>query len=74
MTTVRNTVAHYTLESPLGSSGLAAVYHATDTRTGQPVALKILHSYFLEEKTLTQRYFDELERIHGNPHPNILPP
>ena len=74
MTTVRNTVAHYTLEAPLGSSGLATVYHATDTRTGQPVALKLLHSYFLEEKTLIQRYFDELERIRGNPHPNILPP
>ncbi|MBI2888085.1 MAG: PQQ-binding-like beta-propeller repeat protein [Chloroflexi bacterium] len=73
MTTVGTVIGEYIAQEPLGSSGLATVFRASHSRTDQTVALKVLHSYFAHERALVQRYFGELERARGFPHPNILP-
>ena len=73
MATVGTIIGSYSLDGILGSSGLATVYSAVDTSSGHRVALKVLHSYFSEERALVQRFFEELERIKALDHQNILP-
>ena len=74
MTTTGTRLGNYQLGETLGSSGLATSYHAVDTRSGQPVTLKILRSYFSDEEELVQRFFQELDQLQAAPHPGLLLP
>jgi serine/threonine-protein kinase len=61
----------YRVERWLGAGGSAAVYAATDTRTGRPVALKLLTAAS-HEPTLVARFRHELEHARVLDHPNVL--
>ena len=56
----------------LGTTGLASVYRARDTQSGDVVALKIVHSYFSDEVALLQRFNEEMARVQRLHHPNIV--
>ena len=74
ITAVEATVGPYLLHAPLGSSGLATTYRATDTASQKTIALKVLHAYYSQEDDVVAAFFSELERIAALDHPNILPP
>lgn len=63
----------YELLDQLGTTGLASVYRARDTRSNEVVALKVLHAYFSQEAEPLRRYLHEMERVQGLRHPNIVP-
>ncbi len=74
ITAVEATVGPYLLHAPLGSSGLATTYRATDTASQKTIALKVLHAYYSQEDDVVAAFFSELERMAALDHPNILPP
>ena len=46
----------YRIERLLGSGGMGAVYAADDLRTGQKVAVKVIHANLHDSKALVQRF------------------
>jgi len=62
----------YLIYERIGRGGMAAVYRALDQRSGQEVALKILHQHLLDEGRMIQRFLREAEIIRALDHPNIV--
>ncbi|MHC4821193.1 MAG: hypothetical protein ACYTDX_05680 [Planctomycetota bacterium] len=50
-------LAHYEVESVLGSGGMGTVYLARDTALERPVALKVLKPKVAEDASLIDRFF-----------------
>jgi eukaryotic-like serine/threonine-protein kinase len=63
---------HYLLGEAIGRGGMAAVYLATDKRSGQPVAVKILHSHLAEDAHARQRFATEVRAARRIDHPNVV--
>ena len=58
-------LAHYNIESPLGSGGMGEVYQARDTRLGRIVAVKVLPEAFAKDPERIARFEREaFERKH----------
>src|SRR4051794_15874033 len=59
----------YRLDDVLGAGGTSIVYAATDTATGQRVALKILHDYLSRSQEVCRRFVREgyLTNMLGHP-------
>ncbi len=47
---------HYRILGEIGSGGMSIVYRAQDTRTGQHVALKVLHPHLAQEPRYLKRF------------------
>jgi serine/threonine protein kinase/outer membrane protein assembly factor BamB len=62
----------YELLEQIGTTGLASVYRARDTASGDLVALKVIHAYFSEEVELLQPFHEEMARVQRLHHPNIV--
>jgi serine/threonine-protein kinase len=62
----------YTLQREIGRGGMATVYLADDTRSGQRVALKVLQAVFLGSVG-TDRFLREIKIAALLSHPNIVP-
>jgi serine/threonine-protein kinase len=56
----------------IGSGGMADVWLAEDTHLQRQVALKILHSRFLQDRQFVERFQREAEHAAGLSHPNIV--
>jgi eukaryotic-like serine/threonine-protein kinase len=56
----------------LGSGGMADVWLAEDTHLQRQVALKVLHSRFLQDPQFVARFQREAESAAGLQHPNIV--
>ena len=69
-------VGHYTLRRELGRGGMSVVYEALDTRTGQPVALKLLRLPptldAAETDALIARFEREARTVARLSHPNVI--
>jgi eukaryotic-like serine/threonine-protein kinase len=65
-------VDHYVMEALRGGGGFATVYRARDERTGQPVALKVLHSFLARTPSILRRFQLEAETIARLDHPEIV--
>jgi TonB family protein len=65
--------AHFLVRRLLGRGGMAAVYEALDTRLDRIVALKVLPSEFLHDRTFARRFENEARLIASLEHPNIVP-
>jgi serine/threonine-protein kinase len=65
----RRRVAHYGLLAVAGRGGTSTVYRATDLRTGEAVALKILPRS--ADPTLRQSLATEMRAAQALDHPNI---
>lgn len=67
---VGGTLAHYRLESILGSGGMGVVYLAQDTRLHRRVALKVLAPDRLDEES-RERLHAEALILSSLSHPNV---
>jgi serine/threonine-protein kinase len=62
----------YQLEDLLARSGMASIFKARDTESGQTVALKIPHVQFESDVVFFQRFRREEEISQKLDHPNIV--
>jgi len=62
----------YRVSRRIGSGGMADVWLAEDTHLQRQVALKILHSRFLQDQSFVARFQREAEHAAGLQHPNIV--
>ena len=63
---------HYRIESLVARSGMASVFRATDTRNGQPVAIKIPHEEMESDVVLYERFLREAEIGRMLDHPGVM--
>jgi serine/threonine protein kinase len=63
--------SRFTLGGLLGSGGSASVFQATDSLTGDVVAIKVLHPHFAVRAELVSRFLEEAENVHKVNHPNM---
>lgn len=62
----------YHIDGHIASGGMADVYRATDQRSGQIVALKILFSHYSRSHAVITRFQREAEALVRLNHPNII--
>ena len=62
----------FKIQRLIGSGGSACVYLAIDLKTKKPVAVKVLHNAFIEERTLVQRFLQEAQILVQIEHPNVI--
>jgi serine/threonine-protein kinase len=69
-TTLQN---RYRLDAELGRGGMGTVYRATDTLTGELVAVKVLNPEVVAHAPdLVERFVREGEALRQLNHPNIV--
>ncbi|MFO0550858.1 MAG: serine/threonine-protein kinase [Polyangiaceae bacterium] len=62
----------YRLVARIGGGGMGHVFRAVDLRTGETVALKILHRELSSSPDVTARLFQEARVVSTIQHPNIV--
>lgn len=62
----------YRLLRRIGSGGMADVWLAEDPHLQRPVALKILHGRFAQDREFVERFRREAEAAAGLQHPNVV--
>lgn len=62
----------YTVETALGSGGMATVYRARQLTLDRPVAVKVLRAFGRDAGELNQRFEQEAKLIAALDHPNIV--
>jgi serine/threonine-protein kinase len=62
----------YEIEKPLGKGGMGSVYAATDTRTGQRVAIKALTPQLAMAEGFRERFEAEIESLKTLRHDGIV--
>jgi serine/threonine-protein kinase len=62
----------YALEELVGSGGMSSVYRAHDRQLERDVALKVLHSSYLEDEDAVERFRREARAVAQLSHPNVV--
>jgi serine/threonine-protein kinase len=62
----------YRLQQVLGRGGMGTVYAATDERTGQAAAVKVLAPGLASDETFRDRFVAEIESLKKLHHPHIV--
>jgi serine/threonine-protein kinase len=62
----------YRVEALLARGGMAAVYHALDTRLDRTVALKVMHSSLVGDPEFVSRFIREAKSAARLSHPNVV--
>lgn len=62
----------YRINHEIGRGGMSVIYHATDTRNGQIVALKVLLPHLVHDSVTLRRFRQEAENMQRLRHPNIV--
>jgi len=62
----------YRIESVVARSGMASIFRATDTRTGQQVAIKVPHEEMEADPVLYERFQREAEVGKMMDHPGVM--
>jgi ligand-binding sensor domain-containing protein len=65
-------VAHYRILAPLGNGGMGTVYRATDMRTKEVVAVKVLAPELLKDPENRRRLATEGRLLSSFHHPHIV--
>ena len=65
-------IAHYRVDSRIGSGGMGQVYRAIDLTLERPVALKTLRPQFLGDPERVRRFVQEARSASALNHPNIV--
>ena len=65
-------IGRYRLVEELGRGGMATVYRAEDTTLGRAVALKVLHTYFVDDPAMKQRFLREARAIAALRHRHVV--
>lgn len=68
---VGHTVGHFHLDRLLARGHLGAVFHATNTKTGQPAAVRVLPPEFPAAPAELERFTHELKALQPVRHPNL---
>ena len=63
----------YRIEAVAGTGGMGVVYKATDTDTGQPVALKVVSSVRTLDDENRERLLREAQLVARIDHPGVVP-
>src|SRR5258708_7512116 len=63
---------HYQIGSLVARSGMASIFRATDTRNGQPVAIKFPHEEMESDLVLHERFVREYETGKRLDHPGVM--
>src|SRR5438105_12015811 len=66
------TLDQYEVEDVIARSGMATIFHARDTETGQPVVLKVPHIQFEADPVFHQRFLREEEICLALDHPAVI--
>jgi Tol biopolymer transport system component/tRNA A-37 threonylcarbamoyl transferase component Bud32 len=66
-------IGAYEIRRLIGHGGMADVYLAVQTAIGREVAIKVLPTYFLQDRTFLERFNREVKLIARLQHPRILP-
>lgn len=66
-------LAGYRIESVAGVGGMGVVYRAVQTSLDRPVALKVLSSTLVGNRTFRERFRREGRHAAALDHPNIIP-
>ncbi|HWO58192.1 MAG TPA: protein kinase [bacterium] len=69
---IGRTVAHYEIQSRLGSGAMGEVYLARDTHLGRPVALKFLPETLSDDADARARLLHEAQNASLLNHPNVV--
>jgi formylglycine-generating enzyme required for sulfatase activity/tRNA A-37 threonylcarbamoyl transferase component Bud32 len=67
--TLRN---RYFISTRIGKGAMGTVYRATDTKTGQEVALKVIYSELAVDPAMLERFKREGDALRQLKHPNIV--
>jgi eukaryotic-like serine/threonine-protein kinase len=62
----------YQVREPIGEGGMGMVYKALDDRTGELIALKVLHRDISGDERTVRRFFSEARVLQSLAHPNII--
>lgn len=65
-------IGPYRIERLLGEGGMGAVYEGVHENTARRVAIKVLHSEYARDATMTTRFFNEARAVNKVEHPGIL--
>jgi serine/threonine protein kinase len=65
-------IAHYRIESFIGSGGMGEVYLASDVTAGRHAALKLLPMHFTGDAERLRRFQQESRAVVALNHPNIV--
>jgi len=68
-----DTLAGYRIEAVAGVGGMGVVYRATQLSLDRPVALKVLSSTLVGNRTFRERFRREGRHAAALDHPNIIP-
>jgi tRNA A-37 threonylcarbamoyl transferase component Bud32 len=69
---IGRTLSKVEIQKLLGRGGMAAVYLGRHTTLNRPVAVKVLHSYLVEDPQLLERFRNEARAVAALRHPNIV--
>ena len=67
-----DTIGPYTVVGLLGKGGMGTVYLAEDPSLGRRVAIKILHTQFIEDAEIVERFRREARALARLRHPNLM--
>ena len=62
----------YKLIKQVGAGDFAKVYAAEDVKLGRKVAIKQLHSQYMDDAEKLNRYWQEAQLLVDLEHPNIM--
>src|SRR3990172_13085326 len=71
---VGKTLGHYRLEALIGrgTQSVADVYRGAHLTSGKPAAIKVVHSYLLDQPGFLERFKREAEALAALQHPHIV--
>lgn len=69
---VNRTIKDYEIKELIATGGMAAIYRAVDVRTGNTVAIKILHGHLAQDKDFITRFEREAQAAASLKHENII--
>ena len=68
---IGSSLTHYRITAKLGEGGMGEVYHATDTKLGREVAVKVLPASFSRDPQSLARFEREAKALASLNHPHI---
>src|SRR5262252_4441407 len=63
---------HYAIDKLIARSGMASIFRGTDTRTGQPVAIKVPHPEMESDPVFYERFQRESDIGTKLDHPGVM--
>jgi serine/threonine protein kinase len=72
MSSERKQIGSYRVIRVLGSGGMGTVYEAQHLQISRRVAIKLLHTEFLEQRDLAERFLNEARAVNEINHPGVI--